>query len=92
LEFEGSQKSDVAVCPILEPELKSGIKEGIMGTWLEMRQLWLKYKENLCGVMRDLPQDMEDMKKLHNFIMACYYGLSLPNCKFQHLEEVELYR
>jgi len=34
-----------------------------VGNWLEMTQVWLKYKENLYGVMKDLPQNMEDINQ-----------------------------
>jgi len=30
--------------------------------------------------MKDLPQDMEDMKKLPRFIMACYHGHQTMDC------------
>jgi len=32
------------------------------------------------GVMKDLPRDMEDMKKLPSFIMACYHGYQTMDC------------
>lgn len=66
------------------------IKDGIMGTWSEMRHLSLISLTD--EMMEDLPQDMQNMKKLHSFRLWRYNGLSLPNCKFEHIEMVELYR
>jgi len=55
------------VCRRLKQEIKSGIKVGIMGTWLEMRHLWLSYLPNLHDFTENLHQDM---KKQQSFIMG----------------------
>jgi hypothetical protein len=69
------------------------IKDGIMGTWSAMRHLYLGYaRVRSDEMLEDLPQDMQNMKKLHSFRLFRYKGLSLPNCKFEHLEMVHLYR
>lgn len=66
----------------------SGIKDGIMATWSEMRHLKLNYFMNHSE--EDLPQDVQNMKKLQSFMLQHYAGLNLPNCKFEHLEMVRL--
>jgi hypothetical protein len=68
----------------------SKINEGIMGTWLDMRHLLLHF-DRWRG-MRDLPDDMKNMRKLQSFEMSWYRGSSLPDytCKFQHLQNISL--
>ena len=65
------------------------VKDGIMGTWSEMRHLMLSYH---FGSSEDLPEDMKSMKKLQSFMLHQYSGYHcLPNCcKFEHLEMVSL--
>jgi len=63
LEFEGSHQFDAR----LKPEIKLGIKEGMMEMWLETRHLWLSSMQYLHDVTEDL---LRDMKKLQSFAMA----------------------
>lgn len=73
-------------------DAQEGIKVGIMGTWLEMRHLWLDLQHSGDYVMDDLPRDMQKMSKLQSFILEHYQGLSLPDytIQFQHLEYLNL--
>ena len=54
----------------------SGIEVGTMGTWLEMRHLWLDF--HVTGdkdyERNDLPPDMKNMRKLQSFSMWNYHG------------------
>lgn len=63
-----------------------------MGTWLDMRHLWLEFLYDDDDAMVDLPHDMENMRRLQLFVMFDYRGSSLPEyiCKFQHLEGIFL--
>jgi hypothetical protein len=75
--------------------IRSGIRSGIMGTWLELKHLSLSFDYHYLGdVMEDLPPDMQNMKNLHSFHLRCYGGISLPNCicDFERLEVLSLYR
>jgi len=69
--------------------VSSGIEEGIMGTWLNMRHLLLEFESD---VMLDLPHDMKKMSKLQLFSMQGYRGSRPPDyiCNFQHLEDITL--
>jgi Leucine-rich repeat (LRR) protein len=71
-----------------EGTTSSAIREGIMGTWLEMRHLYFCFSGH-----KDLPRDMQNMRKLQSFIMFQYHGLSLPDYtyKFHHLEYLQLW-
>lgn len=73
--------------------IRLGIKEGIMGSWVEMRDLTLGFDVQAHDVMEDLPQDMQRMKKLHRFLLHQYHGRNLPNCicEFPQLEKLYLY-
>jgi Leucine-rich repeat (LRR) protein len=73
---------------VQEGTTSSGIREGIMGTWLEMRHFCFCFSGH-----KDLPRDMQNMRKLQSFIMFQYHGLSLPDYtyKFHHLEYLQLW-
>nr|ABR18473.1 unknown [Picea sitchensis] len=79
---------------IEEGGIRLGIQVGIMGTWLEMRDLILVFDVQDDDVVEDLPQDMQSMKKLHRFLLLNYHGRSLPNCicEFPQLQKLYLYR
>jgi len=79
---------------IEEGGIRLGIQVGIMGTWLEMRDLILAFDVQDDDVVEDLPQDMQSMKKLHRFCLQNYHGRSLPNCicEFPQLQKLSLYR
>jgi len=65
--------------------------ETIMGTWLEMRHLYLHHI-NVNTVKYSLPDEMQSMKKLQSLVLVDYIGVHLPNwiCGFQLLERLEL--
>jgi hypothetical protein len=53
---------------VQEGRTSSGIKVGIMGTWLEMRHFaLLQFSRSRDFVMEDLPGDMQNMRKLQSF-------------------------
>jgi hypothetical protein len=74
--------------------IRSGVKVGTMAAWLEMRHLTLKFDVKQHDVvMQDLPEDMQNMKKLQVLNLGFYHGISLPNCicDFEQLEKLNLY-
>jgi len=63
----------------------------IMGTWPEMRHLYLHHI-NMNYVKYNLPDEMQEMKKLQSLVLVDYIGVKLPQwvCGFQQLERLEL--
>jgi disease resistance protein RPS2 len=63
----------------------------IMGSWVEMRHLYLHHN-HMSYVKCNLPEGMQNMKKLQSFVLFDYRGTILPNwiCEFQQLQRLEL--
>lgn len=63
----------------------------IMGSWVEMRHLYLHYNHMLPS-KSNLPEGMQSMKNLQTLVLYDYRGTRLPNwiCDFQQLERLEL--
>jgi len=74
--------------------IRSGVKVGTMGSWSEMRDLTLAFDVEDDDVVEDLPQDMQNMKKLQRFYLQNYHGRCLPNCicEFPQLDRLYLWR
>lgn len=68
-----------------------GIMETIMGSWVEMRHLYLHYN-HMFPSKSNLPEGMQRMKNLQTLVLYDYRGTRLPNwiCEFQKLERLEL--
>lgn len=68
-----------------------GKMETIMGSWVEMRHLYLHYN-HMIPSKSNLPEGMQRMKNLQTLVLYDYRGTRLPNwiCEFQKLERLEL--
>lgn len=68
-----------------------GIMETIMGSWVEMRHLYLHYN-HMIPFKSNLPEGMQRMKNLQSLVLYDYRGTTLPKCicEFQQLERLEL--
>jgi len=75
---------------VLEVQIKSPVKEGVMGNWSKMRNLWLNFEDanQTC-----LPQDMQAMKDLESFRVNGCDVERLPSwiSEFQKLAYLELF-
>jgi hypothetical protein len=73
---------------VLQVQIKSPVKEGVMGNWSKMRELWL-----FCPNQDYLPQDMQAMKDLESFCLRGCDVERLPSwvTEFQKLAYLELY-
>jgi hypothetical protein len=80
----------------LRAMVKSEIKESTMTTWTDLRRLEVKclYDADRDDVVEYIfPLNMENVKKLEDFTLHRYEGVSLTSCisQFQNLRTLELY-